>query len=201
MVVMVRAPKGCRLYVSRLCTAAKPRAVYVARGRVDKKAHACAPHRSIVLLRQGLFKALELDSIAFDPAADRTHSSVQRTSKGSETVLDLGRCLMMNAAHDEPATFQRSQRLREHPLRHSGHAAPQFRVSLRTPLKKNEKRDRPFVREQLDDSPRAGNAEQRLHREELITARRDPHSMAARTVVPSKSLSASSAASGRRLSS
>ncbi len=107
---------------------------------------------------------------------------------------------MMNAAHDEPAALQRSQRLREHPLRHSGHAAPQFRVSLRTALKKNEKRDRPFVREQLDDSPRAGNADQRFHREgppgtphpqrgmtpapsavapgcELITARRDPHSM------------------------
>ena len=72
---------------------------------------------------------------------------------------------MMNAAHDEPATFQRSQRLREHSLRHSGHAAPQFRVSLRAPLKKHEKRDRPFVREQLDDSPCAGNAEQGLHRE------------------------------------
>ncbi len=111
---------------------------------------------------------------------------------------------MMNAAHDEPATLQRSQRLREHPLRHSGYAAPQFRVSLRTPLKKHEKRDRPFVREQLDDSPRAGNPDQRFHRAagppgppgtphpqrgmaaapsavapgcELITARRDPHSM------------------------
>ncbi len=108
---------------------------------------------------------------------------------------------MMNAAHDEPATLQRSQRLREHALRHAGYAAPQFRVSLRTPLKKNEKRDRPFVREQLDDSPRAGNAGQRFHGEagppgtphpqrgmtaaasavapgcELITARRDPHSM------------------------
>src|SRR6266480_7391939 len=142
-----------------------PRAVYVARGDSDKKAHACALHRSIVLLRQGLFKALELDSISFNPAADRTHRSVQRTSKRSETVLDLGRCLMMNAAHDEPATLQRSQRLREHPLRHSGYAAPQFRVSLRTALKKHEKRDRPFVREQLDDSPRAGNADQGLHRE------------------------------------
>src|SRR5712691_10048096 len=139
--------------------------VYVARRRVDKKAHACALHRSIVLLRQGLFKALELDSISFDPTADRTHRSVQRTSKGCETVLDLGWCLIMNAAHDEPATLQRSQRLREHPLRHSGYAAPQFRVSLRPPLKKHEKGDRPFVREQLDDSPRAGNAEQGLHRE------------------------------------
>src|SRR5205809_641262 len=175
-------------------------AVYVARRRVDKKAHACALHRSIVLLRQRLFKALELDSISFDPAADRTHRSVQRTRKRSETVLDLGRCLMMNAAYDEPATLQRSQRLREHPLRHAGHAAPQLRVSLRTPLKQHEKRDRPFVREQLDDSPRAGNADQRFHREgppgtphpqrgmtdvlstfapgcELIAARRDPHSM------------------------
>src|SRR5712691_10754602 len=141
--------------------------VYVARRRVDKKAQACALHRLIQLLGQGLLKALELDSISFDPTADRTHRSVQRTSKGSETVLDLGRCLMMNAAHDEPATLQRSQRLREHPLRHSGHTAPQFRVALRTPLKKHEKRDRPFVREQLDDSPRAGNAEQGLHREGL----------------------------------
>ena len=70
---------------------------------------------------------------------------------------------MMNAAHDEPATLQRSQRLREHPLRHAGHAAPQFGVSLRTSLKKHEKRDRPFVREQLDDSPRARNADQRFH--------------------------------------
>ncbi len=70
----------------------------------------------------------------------------------------------MNAPYDEPATLQRSQRLREHPLRHSGYAAPQFRVSLRTPLKKSEQRDRPFVGEQFDDSPRAGNAEQRLHR-------------------------------------
>src|SRR5213592_655772 len=183
---------------------AKHGAVYVARRRVDKKAHACALHRSIVLLRQRLFKALELDSISFDPAADRTHRSVQRTRKRSETVLDLGRCLMMNAAYDEPATLQRSQRLREHPLRHAGHAAPQLRVSLRTPLKQHEKRDRPFVREQLDDSPRAGNADQRFHRAagppgppgtphpqrgmaaapsavapgcELITARRDPHSM------------------------
>ena len=114
---------------------------------------------------------------------------------------------MMNAAHDEPATLQRSQRLREHPLRHAGHAAPQFRVSLRTSLKQHEQRDRPFVRKQLDDSPRAGNTDQRFHREagppgppgppgtphpqrgmtavpssvapgcELITARRDPHSM------------------------
>ena len=107
---------------------------------------------------------------------------------------------MMNAAYDEPATLQRSQRLREHPLRHAGHAAPQLRVSLRTPLKQHEERDRPFVREQLDDSPRAGNADQRFHREgppgtphpqrgmtdvlstfapgcELIAARRDPHSM------------------------
>src|SRR5437899_5022466 len=116
--------------------------MYVARRRVDKNAHSCALHRSIVLLRQRLFKALELNSISFDPAADRTHRSVQRTRKGSETVLDPGRFLMMNAAHDEPATFQRSQRLREHSLRHSGHAAPQFRVSLRAPLKKHEKRDR-----------------------------------------------------------
>src|SRR5712691_1806005 len=175
--------------------------VYVARRRVDKKAQACAVPRSIALLRQGLFRALELDSIAFDPTADRTHRSVQRTSKGRETVLDLGRGLMMNAAHDEPATLQRSQRLGEHALRYSGYAAPQFRVSLGTPLKKHEKRDRPFVREQLDDSPRAANADQRFHREagppgtphpqrgmaaapstvapgcELITARRDPHSM------------------------
>ena len=72
---------------------------------------------------------------------------------------------MMNAANDEPATLQRSQRLREHPLRHSGYPAPQFRVSLRTPLKKNEKRDRPFVGEQFDYSSRAGNTNQGLHRE------------------------------------
>jgi len=57
--------------------------VYVTRGYPDKKAHACALHRSTELLRRGLFKALELDSISFDPAADRTHRPVQRTSKRS----------------------------------------------------------------------------------------------------------------------
>src|SRR6266550_5706656 len=132
----------------------------------------CQARAGSKALSQWLFKALELDSIAFDPAADRTHRAVQRTSKGRETVLDLGRRLMMNAAHDEPATLQRSQRLREHSLRHAGHAAPQFRVSLRTSLKQHEKRDRPFVREQLDDSPRAGNADQRFHGEGRFRSQR-----------------------------